>query len=375
MFLFLGGEWVEEAATLEYGANVMTLWAKTFGGAMVDIQHRYYDGKNPPSKEGDTTGLQYLSSQQALADAAEVIAHLNREWARTKGSRDLKWIWVGGSYAGNMAAWLRLKYPNLSVGAFSISGPVEAVVDYTGFFGVEGHDLTPECLAFTRSAVTALEALVADQQKGWAQVQTDFGVTLTSALDAGKWGWSMGSDRRSRAASIHPRVSPHRLSPSPLPPLLSLCLSLPPSFCSWDLLGGGSICRQNRSTETPYQTLARTWKQEFGLSWNATYDANQVWRAYSWLWYYQTCTEMVGQLTQIPPSNVCPPSPRSPILSLTCRFLSVCVCPCAQGYYQTLAALLLSTAPLPPSRCSPPPSPAVPLTALSCCAVSQRHEL
>jgi pimeloyl-ACP methyl ester carboxylesterase len=98
---------------------------------MVNTQHRYYNGV-PESLDGNTTGLQYLSSEQALADLAALTAHLNRQFAMQNGSHNLKWIHIGGSYGGNMAAWYRLKYPHLSVGAFSISAPVQAVVDYTG---------------------------------------------------------------------------------------------------------------------------------------------------------------------------------------------------------------------------------------------------
>ena len=38
------------------------------------------------------------------------------------------WIAFGGSYAGSMAAWARLKFPHLITGAVSSSGPLEAKV-------------------------------------------------------------------------------------------------------------------------------------------------------------------------------------------------------------------------------------------------------
>jgi serine protease 16 len=43
---------------------------------------------------------------------------------------DSKWIVIGGSYAGNLAAWIRLKYPDIVYAAHSSSAPVHVVVDY-----------------------------------------------------------------------------------------------------------------------------------------------------------------------------------------------------------------------------------------------------
>lgn len=45
---------------------------------------------------------------------------------------DIKWIVFGGSYAGSLAAWARLKYPYLVHGAVSSSGPLLAKVDFEG---------------------------------------------------------------------------------------------------------------------------------------------------------------------------------------------------------------------------------------------------
>ena len=249
VFLYLGGEWQEQGGTLEYGSNVMTQWAKTFGGLMVDIQHRYYNGV-PAIVDGDPTGIEYLSSEQAIADVAAVVTHLNNFYASNRSATGLKWIHLGGSYAGNMAAYYRLKYPHLSVGAFAISGPVEAVVDYTGFFSVEGHDLTPDCLNTTRAAVRVLDALVADQVKGWPKIAADFNITFSDpVLDPAVWGFEL----------------------------------------TWGLLGGGGVCDAT-TVDDPYQKLVQVWNSSWqGYHFNTTYDADAVWQAYSFLWYYQTC--------------------------------------------------------------------------------------
>ena len=250
VFLYLGGEWEESGSTLEYGANVMSVWAKTFGGLMVDIQHRYYNGV-PAVRDGNPAGIEYLSSEQAIADVAAVVTHLNNFYAANRSVTGLKWIHMGGSYAGNMAAYYRLKYPHLSVGAFAISGPVEAVVDYTGFFAVEGHDLTPACLNTTRAAVRALDALVADPQKGWPQISADFNVNFTDpVLDPAVWGFEL----------------------------------------TWGLLGGGAICRYRGGCDAVLMNLVKLRGAARQLQ-HARIDPEDVWTGNTrFLWYYQTCT-------------------------------------------------------------------------------------
>lgn len=73
--------------------------------------------------------MQFLSSQQALADLAYFIDTMN---LRLKLNKKVKWIVFGGSYPGSLAAWLRMKYPHLVYGAVSSSAPLLAKVDFTG---------------------------------------------------------------------------------------------------------------------------------------------------------------------------------------------------------------------------------------------------
>lgn len=73
--------------------------------------------------------LAYLTSEQALADAANFIQTMN---VRHNFNANQKWIIFGGSYAGSLALWLVEKYPKLAYGAISSSGPVQITMDFGG---------------------------------------------------------------------------------------------------------------------------------------------------------------------------------------------------------------------------------------------------
>ncbi|KAM7263526.1 hypothetical protein ACFE04_001209 [Oxalis oulophora] len=98
--------------------------APNFGALVVYIEHRFY-GKSVPfgSHENalrNATLRGYFNSAQALADYAEVILHVKKQF---KGEKSPV-IVIGGSYGGMLAAWFRLKYPHIATGALASSAPV-----------------------------------------------------------------------------------------------------------------------------------------------------------------------------------------------------------------------------------------------------------
>ncbi|CAH0716103.1 unnamed protein product, partial [Brenthis ino] len=130
VFLMIGGEgtaspkWMVKGTWIDY--------AKRFKALCIQLEHRYY-GESHPLEDLSTKNLQYLSSNQALADLAYFISSMNDKY---KFNKEVKWVAFGGSYPGSLAAWLRLKYPHLVHAAVSSSGPLLAKVNFMEYFQV-----------------------------------------------------------------------------------------------------------------------------------------------------------------------------------------------------------------------------------------------
>jgi lysosomal Pro-X carboxypeptidase len=92
--------------------------APELNAIVVFAEHRYYGHSQPfgnDSMKGDN--LNYLTTAQALADYAQLIQFLNPNKERPV-------ITIGGSYAGELAYWMRMKYPHLVTGALASSAPL-----------------------------------------------------------------------------------------------------------------------------------------------------------------------------------------------------------------------------------------------------------
>eukprot|EP01103_Thecamoeba_quadrilineata_P016855 TRINITY_DN5770_c0_g1_i1.p1 TRINITY_DN5770_c0_g1~~TRINITY_DN5770_c0_g1_i1.p1 ORF type:complete len:468 (+),score=83.33 TRINITY_DN5770_c0_g1_i1:968-2371(+) len=156
IFLFLSGEAAMEF--FEFQEVYIHTWAQQFNALYVVIEHRYY-GESFPTPDLSTNNMRFLSSEQALADAAYFLEHFNGTLANPG-----PWIVFGCSYSGALSAWFRAKYPNLVIGSIAPSGPVNALLNFTEYLSQwpVSASLFPGCVEAAQAGVAEIEGLLAD---------------------------------------------------------------------------------------------------------------------------------------------------------------------------------------------------------------------
>ncbi|XP_033632397.1 lysosomal Pro-X carboxypeptidase-like [Asterias rubens] len=105
--------------------NTGFMWdvAPEFNAMIVFAEHRYYGVSLPYGQESykDKEHLGYLTAEQAMADFAVLIQHMK---ATIVGASNSPVVAFGGSYGGMLAAWMRMKYPDVIVGSIAASAPI-----------------------------------------------------------------------------------------------------------------------------------------------------------------------------------------------------------------------------------------------------------
>jgi pimeloyl-ACP methyl ester carboxylesterase len=153
--------------------------AKTLKAAVVALEHRYY-GKSLPFDKPTIRQMQYLTIENALEDAASFEA-----FAKDKLHLKGKWIAVGGSYPGMLAAFYREKHPELVVGAWSSSAPIRVQESFFGYDQVAARALGTDCDGLFKKALATVEDAYNDPQKWAALTLRAFGqsVQIPQGLD------------------------------------------------------------------------------------------------------------------------------------------------------------------------------------------------
>ncbi|XP_061255270.1 thymus-specific serine protease [Bos indicus] len=176
VFLHLGGEGSLGPGSVMRGhpANLAPIW----GALVISLEHRFY-GLSIPAEGLDTAQLRFLSSRHALADAASARLTLSRLFNVSSTS---PWICFGGSYAGSLAAWARLKFPHLFFASIASSAPVRAILDFSKYNDVVSRSLmntaiggSLECRAAASAAFAEVERRLRASRGAWATLSVELG--------------------------------------------------------------------------------------------------------------------------------------------------------------------------------------------------------
>ncbi|KAI5625604.1 lysosomal Pro-X carboxypeptidase precursor [Silurus asotus] len=162
--------------------NTGFMWdiAEELGAMLVFAEHRYYGESMPFKNESYSNAkyLNYLTSEQALADFAVLIKSLKTS---LPGAQNSPVIAIGGSYGGMLAAWLRMKYPHVVIGALAASAPIWQFTDMVpcgDFYKIVSQDFANSginCSKNIRRSWTAINSM-SSTAEGLQWLSQEFGL-------------------------------------------------------------------------------------------------------------------------------------------------------------------------------------------------------
>ncbi|KAI8326128.1 peptidase S28 [Martensiomyces pterosporus] len=161
--------------------------AQRTNGLLVAVEHRFY-GKSNPMPDLSGASLKYHTIPNVLEDYASFIRAAQNNPSQvfsvpvTPGA---KVVFAGGSYGGNVAAWMRAKYPDLVSGSWASSAIVYGRLQNYQFDQSYGTYLTSlGCGWDFGQAVSDLDSiLLSGNATAIAAVQTKFGCPPLTAKD------------------------------------------------------------------------------------------------------------------------------------------------------------------------------------------------
>ncbi|PVD34456.1 hypothetical protein C0Q70_05730 [Pomacea canaliculata] len=267
--------------------NTGFMWdiASEFKALLVFAEHRYYGTSLPYGSASFTNSstLNYLTAEQALADFAVLIKYLKQT---IPGAGRSPVIAFGGSYGGMLSAWMRLKYPNLVLGAVAASAPIwefEGLSPCNSFFKI-----------VQQTFMSASDHCVANIANSWGTIQNFYGQSgglefLTSSFSLCKpleskydledlMNWLV--DIYGNLAMVDYPYPASFLEPLPAWPVKEFCQYLSVPLSDKDLVVGLSNGVKMYFNYTGQATC-------LNISESSTSSLGDMG------WSYQSCTEMV----------------------------------------------------------------------------------
>lgn len=269
--------------------NTGFMWeiAEELGAMLVFAEHRYYGESLPfgPDSYSDSKHLNYLTSEQALADFAVLIQSLKKT---LPGAEQSPVIAVGGSYGGMLAAWFRMKYPNIVIGALAASAPIWQFPDMVpcgDFYKIVTQDFAKSGINCDTNIRNSWKAInnVSSTASGlqWLSEQFSLCAPLKSKNEVAAFK-SWLQETWVNLAMVDYPYQANFLQPLPRWPIQAVCkfLSFVPAVSDHQLLYGVAQAAKvyyNFTGSSPCLNTSQTATSSLG----------------SLGWFYQSCTEMV----------------------------------------------------------------------------------
>ncbi|XP_002530520.2 lysosomal Pro-X carboxypeptidase [Ricinus communis] len=228
IFMYTGNE--GEIEWFAQNTGFMFDNAPKFNALLVFVEHRFY-GKSIPfggNKEvaySNASTLGYLTSTQSLADYATLITDLKNNLSAT----DSPVVVFGGSYGGMLAAWFRLKYPHVTIGALASSAPILGFVNITSpysFNNIITHDFRSEsenCYKVIKGSWQQIED-TANQHGGLEKLRKSFKI-CKNYISAGSLENWLSTAWVYSAMTDYPTPS-NFLNPLPAFPVKQMCKAI-----------------------------------------------------------------------------------------------------------------------------------------------------
>ncbi|GLJ27365.1 hypothetical protein SUGI_0537040 [Cryptomeria japonica] len=291
IFLYCGNEGYIEW----FAVNSGFMWdiAPQFGALLVFPEHRYYGTSMPYGshdaayKDGDS--LSYLTAEQAIVDFATLILDLKKNLSAEASPVVL----FGGSYGGMLAAWMRLKYPHIAIGALASSAPIlqfEDIVPWDTFYDIVSNDFRREsenCFRVIKDSWSLLESY-GKKDEGLHEISKKFHICrdVNGIEEIGNWLDSAYSN----LAMVDYPYDASFLMPLPAYPIREVCKAIdnfPNDADILDRVFAGVSIYYNYTGETKCFDVNDDPHGENG-------------------WNWQACTEMVMPMSSNPESSMFP---------------------------------------------------------------------
>lgn len=152
--------------------GMLSAHAANLKARAIAVEHRYY-GQSQPFTDLATENLKYLSTDQAIADLIYFKTVMQSQ------GYNGKWIVMGGSYAGALAADLRAQAPEHFVGALASSAAVRPLKDLTEYDHYLARIAGPDCVPDIQKVLNEVETEIVTDE-GFTRTLKKFSVTNIS---------------------------------------------------------------------------------------------------------------------------------------------------------------------------------------------------